>query len=257
MSCCQVARPCSEGLVRACVKNWLCWRHPRWRCMWLLRQSDCTQYGLECSLSVNQIETHNTCMQRRRGLFVNWMRNAFCALSRARMECVQRFLIWRPRPPRILCWTSSERELCLRSIDVHYVSYDFLIFPHSLELIALKPFVDKTCIELFDTIIPPVTKKRWFRNARTTRTTNHSFKIWARRRRSSSAKNRKTWSPTNTEIFDLCENWSKQQCHDCNLFWEIGKIYCSCGRNMKSSRNPTEFDQNNRDVTSIPGFLIN
>ena len=92
------------------------------------------------------------------------MRNAFCALSRARMECVQRFPIWRPRPPRIWCWTASERELCLRSIDVHYVSYDFLIFPHSLELNALKPFVDKTCIELFDTIIPPVTKKRWFRS---------------------------------------------------------------------------------------------
>ena len=25
---------------------------------------------------------------------------------------------------------------------------------------------------------------------------------------------------------------------------------------MKSSRSPTEFDQNNRDVTSIPGYVI-
>ena len=56
----------------------------------------------------------------------------------------------------------------------------------------------------------------------------------------------------NTEIFELCENSSKQQCPECNTCWEIGIIYCSCGRNMKSTRSPTEFDQNNRDVTSIP-----
>ena len=35
-----------------------------------------------------------------------------------------------------------------------------------------------------------------------------------------------------------------------------GIIYHSCGRNMKSTRSPTEFDQNNRDVTSIPGYVI-
>ena len=33
-------------------------------------------------------------------------------------------------------------------------------------------------------------------------------------------------------------------------------ICCSCGRNMKSSQSPTEFDQNNRDVTSILGYVI-
>ena len=60
----------------------------------------------------------------------------------------------------------------------------------------------------------------------------------------------------NTEIFELCENSFKQQCHDCNTFWELGIIYCSCGRNLKSSLSPTEFDQNNRDVTSIPGYVI-
>ena len=60
----------------------------------------------------------------------------------------------------------------------------------------------------------------------------------------------------NTEIFELCENSSKQQCLDCNACWEMGIIYCSCGRNMKSTRSPTEFDQNNRDVTSIPGYVI-
>ena len=60
----------------------------------------------------------------------------------------------------------------------------------------------------------------------------------------------------NTEIFELCENSSKQQCPCCNAYWEMGIIYCSCGRNMKSTRSPTEFDQNNRDVTSIPGYVI-
>ena len=60
----------------------------------------------------------------------------------------------------------------------------------------------------------------------------------------------------NTEIFELCENSSKQQCPECNTHWEIGSIYCSCGRNMKSSQRPSEFEQNNYDVTSIPGYVI-
>ena len=57
----------------------------------------------------------------------------------------------------------------------------------------------------------------------------------------------------NTELFELCDKSSKQQCPDCILYWETGIIYCSCGRNMKSTQSPTEFDQNNRDVTSIHG----
>ena len=60
----------------------------------------------------------------------------------------------------------------------------------------------------------------------------------------------------NTEIFELSGNSSKQQCLECNAYWELGIICCSCGRNMKSTRSPTEFDQNNRDVTSIPGCVI-
>ena len=38
----------------------------------------------------------------------------------------------------------------------------------------------------------------------------------------------------NTEIFELCENFSKKQCSDCNTLWEIGIDHCSCGRNLKS-----------------------
>ena len=60
----------------------------------------------------------------------------------------------------------------------------------------------------------------------------------------------------NTEIFEHCENSSKQQCPECNTDWEIGIIYCSCGRNVKSSQRPTELEQNNYDVTSIPGYVI-
>ena len=60
----------------------------------------------------------------------------------------------------------------------------------------------------------------------------------------------------NTEVFELCENSSKQRCPDCNAHSEIAIIYYSRGRNMKSSRSPEEFDQKNRDVTSIPGDVI-
>ena len=46
----------------------------------------------------------------------------------------------------------------------------------------------------------------------------------------------------NTEIFELCENSSKQQCLDCNACWEVNIIYCSCGRCLKSTRCPAGFD---------------
>ena len=39
----------------------------------------------------------------------------------------------------------------------------------------------------------------------------------------------------NTGIFELCENSSKQQCPDCNAYQDMGKFYCSCGGNMKST----------------------
>ena len=59
----------------------------------------------------------------------------------------------------------------------------------------------------------------------------------------------------NTEIFELSENSSNQQCLECNTYREIPIIYCSCG-NMKSSQSPTIFQQNNYDVSSILGFVI-
>ena len=35
-----------------------------------------------------------------------------------------------------------------------------------------------------------------------------------------------------------------------------GIRHYSCGRNLKSSQRPTEFEQNNCDVTSIPGYVV-
>ena len=59
-----------------------------------------------------------------------------------------------------------------------------------------------------------------------------------------------------TEILELDDNSSKQQCPECNIYWDIGIIYCSCGRNIKSSRSPSIFQHNNYDVTSTPGHGI-
>ena len=60
----------------------------------------------------------------------------------------------------------------------------------------------------------------------------------------------------NTEIFELCENYSKQQCLDCNLYWEVGFVYCTCGRYFKPSQRTKEVDKNNCDVLSIPSSVI-
>ena len=60
----------------------------------------------------------------------------------------------------------------------------------------------------------------------------------------------------NTEIFKLCENSSTKQCRDCNTYWEFGIVFCSCGRNSKSSQRTKELDKNNYDVSSIPGYVI-
>ena len=53
----------------------------------------------------------------------------------------------------------------------------------------------------------------------------------------------------NTEIFEFCETSSKQQCFECNTYWEIGIIYCSCGRNLKSSQRP---QSSSRTTTTSP-----
>ena len=51
-----------------------------------------------------------------------------------------------------------------------------------------------------------------------------------------------------TEIFELFETSSKQQCPDCCNCREAGVVYCSCGRCLRISRNEKR--------SSIPGYVI-
>ena len=60
----------------------------------------------------------------------------------------------------------------------------------------------------------------------------------------------------NTEIFELCETSSKKQCFHYNVYWEIGLVHGTCGRCLKPSQRTKEFDKNNYDVLSIPGYVI-
>ena len=57
----------------------------------------------------------------------------------------------------------------------------------------------------------------------------------------------------NTELFELCETSSKQQCLDCNLYWEAGIVYCSCGRFLRMSRNDKEVDKSNHKKNNKRG----
>ena len=55
----------------------------------------------------------------------------------------------------------------------------------------------------------------------------------------------------NTETFELCETSSKQQCHDCNFYWEAGIVYRTCGRCLRLSRSEKEVDKSNNDVANV------
>ena len=61
----------------------------------------------------------------------------------------------------------------------------------------------------------------------------------------------------NTEIFELCENSSKKQSPIAKPTGKFALYVGSCGRNAKkSSQRPKEFEKNNRDVSSIPCYVI-
>ena len=57
----------------------------------------------------------------------------------------------------------------------------------------------------------------------------------------------------NTEIFELCETSSKRQCPNCNLYWEVGIVYCTCGRCLKSSQKKSK--STTRTTTTSYQFL--
>ena len=54
---------------------------------------------------------------------------------------------------------------------------------------------------------------------------------------------------------NLCQETVKQ-CPDCNLYWESGIVYCSCGKSLKPSQSTKKLDKKNLDALSIPGYVI-
>ena len=60
----------------------------------------------------------------------------------------------------------------------------------------------------------------------------------------------------NTETFELCETSSKKQCPDCDLYWESGVVYCSCGSCPTPSQSTKKLNKKNFDALSIPGYVI-
>ena len=60
----------------------------------------------------------------------------------------------------------------------------------------------------------------------------------------------------NTEIFEFHETSSKRQCPDCALYWEIGIVYCSCGKCMQPTETSRQFNKDRFDMLSIPGYVI-
>ena len=61
----------------------------------------------------------------------------------------------------------------------------------------------------------------------------------------------------NSEIFECeIETSFKRQCSDCNLYWEVGIVYCTCGRCLKPSQRIKAYNKDDFDVLSIPGCVV-
>ena len=60
----------------------------------------------------------------------------------------------------------------------------------------------------------------------------------------------------NTVYFELCEISSKIQCPGCALYWEMGIVYCTCGKCMQPSERNRQLNKEIYDVLSIPGHVI-
>ena len=89
------------------------------------------------------------------------------------------------------------------------------------------------------------------------RTTGHKSQRQAKKMTEHFEKSQELTADMNkTEIFELCENPPMQQCPDCNLHWEVGFVYCTCGRCLKSWQRTKEVDKNNCDVSSVPGYVV-
>ena len=63
-------------------------------------------------------------------------------------------------------------------------------------------------------------------------------------------------SKDNTEYFELCEISSKIQCPDGSLYWDVGIVYCTCGKCVQPSERNRQLNKNRYDVLSICGYVI-
>ena len=100
-------------------------------------------------------------------------------------------------------------------------------------------------------------KKRsndWSNNLKITQTGMCCWKPFKRRRRSTiSVKNQRIW-------LLICwipiSSSSSRQCSDGPLYWEIGFVYCTCGKSMQTTEQNRQSKKNRYDVLSIPGYVI-
>ena len=63
-------------------------------------------------------------------------------------------------------------------------------------------------------------------------------------------------SVCNTAYFELYEISSEIQCPDCSLYWEVGIVYCTCGKCMLPSERNRQLNKARYDVLSIPDYVI-
>ena len=60
----------------------------------------------------------------------------------------------------------------------------------------------------------------------------------------------------NNKIFEFYETSSKRQCSDCALNWEIGLVYCTCGKCLQPTAMNRQYNKDRFDSLSIPGYVI-
>ena len=60
----------------------------------------------------------------------------------------------------------------------------------------------------------------------------------------------------NKEILEFYETSSKRQCPDCAACWEIGIVYCTCGKCMQPSERNQQLNKDRFVALSIPGYVI-
>ena len=58
------------------------------------------------------------------------------------------------------------------------------------------------------------------------------------------------------QLFESCETSSKRQYPDCATNWEIGIVYCTCGKCMQLSERNRQLNKDRFDSLSIPGCMI-